>query len=58
MKKVVVNNKALFFQILITMHYMALVALDDPHTYIAGLNPALSVSILSRFLVFFYILQW
>jgi len=41
-----------------TMHYMALVALDDPHTYIAGLNPALCTSILSRFLVFFYILQW
>jgi hypothetical protein len=57
MKKVV-NNKAVFRQTLMTTHYMALVALDDPRTYIASLNPALSMSILSRFLVFFYIFQW
>jgi len=56
MKKVV-NNKAVFRQILMTTHYMAFIDLDDPHKFIAGLNPALSMSILSRFQVFFYILQ-
>lgn len=57
MKKLV-NNKAVFRQTLMATYYMALVALDDPHTYIAGLNPALSMSILTHFLVFFLILQW
>jgi len=50
MKKVV-NNKAIFRQTLMTTQYMALFAVDDPHSFIAGLNAALSVSIFSRFLV-------
>jgi hypothetical protein len=54
--KEAVNNKVVFRQTLMTTHYMALISLDDLHTYIAGLNPALSMSIFSLFLVFFYIL--
>jgi hypothetical protein len=49
-----VNNKAVFCQTLMTTRYIAFVVLDGPHTYIAGLYTALSMSILRVLLCFLY----